>query len=202
MRQINLAPQYNQLKRSASIHPFWRYFALSTVILTFLSLGFPIYYYVVLEDYRASLDRMEHRALELRPMAEQFNQAAQANRLLKDEIQLLKSHTTSEQVDSTLYMDSHPKIIQTLQEVIESMPNEVWLHKIDCDYPMQTVILTGSTTTKDEFQKFLDNGLMQRKIFHNLSIQYLKRVEKQKELQFQISVQFLSKASQESNSEE
>jgi len=201
MRQINLASQYNQLQKGASIHPFWKNFAIITVICTFLSLGFPIYYYTVLADYKASLDRMEHRALELKPMAEQFNQAAQTNRLLKQEIQLLKNQTDSDQFNNSLYMNSHPKINQTMQELIESMPDEVWLQKIDCDYPMQTVILTGSTTTKDEFQKFLDHGLMQRKIFHNLSIQYLKRVQNQKELQFQISVQFFIKTDQESNSE-
>jgi Tfp pilus assembly protein PilN len=201
MRQINLASQYNQLQKGASIHPFWKNFAIITVICTFLSLGFPIYYYTVLADYKASLGRMEHRALELKPMAEQFNQAAQTNRLLKQEIQLLKNQTDSDQFNNSLYMNSHPKINQTMQELIESMPDEVWLQKIDCDYPMQTVILTGSTTTKDEFQKFLDHGLMQRKIFHNLSIQYLKRVENQKELQFQISVQFFIKTGQESNSE-
>ncbi len=202
MKQINLAPHYYQINKGASIHPFWKHFVVITLILTFLSLGFPIYYHIVLVDYRASLARMEHRALELKPMSDQFTQTATTRRLLQEEIQLLKSQMTSDQLDNSLYTESHPKITQTLQAVIESMPDDVWLHKIDCDYTMQTVILTGSTISKEVFQTFLDNGLMKKEILDNFSIQNLRWVENPKELQFQISIDFLHKADQEPNSGE
>ncbi|MBI1387911.1 MAG: hypothetical protein GC154_05640 [bacterium] len=194
MKQINLLPRKTE-RDAVFIHPFWKRYAIGSLLVLTASLGFPAMYAREANLLGSSAERIEQWRSAASDQQTWFLSLAERKKSLEATLQSLNNQA---QRDRSAETEDSSTILSDLAAVIDRLPEGVWLSNIDCDYAAGSIRLTGYSQRKDDIQALGEDDASAPDRFHNFIIESMKRMDDKPLYEFVTSFDIIRDATETS----
>lgn len=193
MKQVNLLIKHTGGETGFIIHPFWKKYALFSLLAVLVSLLFFLFIHRQLSHLDSTNQRLSDYLADYQQSKTWFEEQVKKQKQLETQLHSLRVQTEN---NYRLNKNQSASILDLMQKLSTVMPAGVWLKDIQCSYLNQTVTLTGYSTTKTELEKLIEDGLKRETNLHDFIIQTFKRINEHNYFEFELEFQFSTGAAQ------
>ncbi len=193
MKQVNLLIKHSGVETGFIIHPFWKKYALVSLLAVLVSLLFFLLFQRQLSRLESTKQHLSDYLADYQLSKTWFEE--QVTKQIQLETQL---HSLRTQTENNYRLNKNPSasMLDLMQKISTAMPDGVWLKEIQCSYLNKTVTLIGFSTTKAELELLIEEGLKKETNLHDFIIQTFKRISEQNYFEFELEFQFTAESAQ------